>query len=285
MPPDGGRNWRWRPRKDNIGSVTTDMQDFLGIEPTERAEQWKLPVRLDICGGRDSIYGGCGLAAAIEAAESVTGRPLAWASCQFLRPAHAGQTIDLDVQIKAEGRAVSHGRVIATVDGQEVFATMVSLGERDFPAKGVWQEMPNVIAPEQCPPRYIRAENKGGLREQIEERAVTTDPSGIIRSEDGRSAVWARLPGGLPAAASALAVLGDAVSTGLSAVLDPDAQAPSIDNTIRVVAPKACDWILSDVEIRAVGRGLAHGVINMWSPDGDLLAVTAQTGVVRIRGT
>lgn len=262
-----------------------ELVEFLGLEAGPDPTRWRLPVVRDICGGRDSIYGGCGLAAAIEAAEGATDRPLAWAACQFLRPARIGDVVDLRVEMLAEGRAVSHGRVVATVDGQEVFATMLSLGERSFPAEGVWETMPAVPPPEQCPPRYILATNRGGVRERIEERAVTEDPSGIIRSGDGRAAVWVTIPGGLPASASALALVGDDVSLGTSAALEPDAQAPSIDNTIRVVRPKATEWVLADVHLRAVARGLAHGIVNLWSADGELLAVTGQTGVVRIRGT
>ena len=262
-----------------------DVFSFLGMEPTDDSARFRLPVSRDICGGRDSIYGGCALAAAIEAAEAHTGRPTAWAACQFLRPAHLDSVIDLRVEVPASGRAVSHARVVAMVGDEEVCATLISLGERDFPAQGVWQTMPQVPGPEGLPARYIRAQNKGGIRERITELAVTDDPAGIMRNPDGRCAVWITLPGGIPASASALAIIGDEVSTGTSAVIEPDMQAPSIDNTLRVVQAKACDWVLADVELRAVARGFAHGVVNLWSQDGDLLAIAEQTGVIRVRGT
>ena len=259
------------------------MLTFLGLVATDDPLRWRLPVTLGICGGRASIYGGCALAAAIEVAERATGRPLAWAACHFLRPAHADSVVDLTMEIHADGRAVTHGRVVATVDGAEVFATMVALGERSFPQQGTWVEPPNVPPPEECPPRYILAARKGGFRERVEERSVTDRPDGVMSSTDGRAAVWCRLPDGVPGSASALATLGDGVSAGVSAVLDPDAQAPSIDNTIRIVRPAPCPWVLADVEVRAVDRGFAHGTVNLWSPDGALLAVASQTGVVRLR--
>ncbi|MCP3988371.1 MAG: acyl-CoA thioesterase [Actinomycetia bacterium] len=261
------------------------MRDFLGLEPTGDPSRWRLPVSHGICGGRGAIYGGCGLAASIEAAEAQTGRPTAWATCQFLKPAHTGSVIDLQVTMSAVGRAVSHGRVIATVDDQEVFVTLISLGQRPFPAAGVWATMPDVSGPEGLPARYIRAENKGGLRERITELAVTDDPDGIMRNPDGRCAMWITMPDGVPGTASALAVIGDEVSTGTSAVIEPDLHAPSIDNTLRVVNPKATDWVLADIELRSVSRGFAHGIVNLWSQDGDLLAIATQTGVVRVRGT
>ena len=262
-----------------------DIGPFLGLESTGESGRFRLPVTRGICGGRDSIYGGCGLAAAIEAAESFTERPTAWATCQFLRPAHIGAVVELRVEMPASGRAVSHTRVVATVDDQEVFATLVSLGERTFPAEGVWAEMPDVPGPDGLPDRYIKAQNKGGVRERITELAVTDDPQGIMRNPDGRAAVWITMPGGVPGSASALAVIGDEVSTGTSAVIEPDMQAPSIDNTLRVVEAKPSEWVLADIELRAVARGFAHGIVNLWSQDGDLLAIATQTGALRIRGT
>jgi acyl-CoA thioesterase len=262
-----------------------DITTFLGLETTGDPSRFRLPVIREICGGRDSIYGGCGLAAAIEAAESFTGRPTAWATCQFLRPAHLGSVVDLRVEVLAAGRAVSHARVVAIVDDQEVFATLISLGEREFPAQGVWATMPAVPGPEGLPPRYIRAQNRGGVRDRFTELAVTDDPEGIMRNPNGHCAVWITMPGGVPGTAAALAVIGDEVSTGTSAVIEPDMQAPSIDNTLRVVNPKASEWVLADVELRAVARGFAHGVVNLWSQDGELLAIAEQTGVIRVRGT
>ncbi len=261
------------------------MRHFLGLEPSGDPSRWRLPVNRRICGGRDAIYGGCGLAAAIESAEALTGRPTVWATCQFLRPARVGSVIDLRVEMSAVGRAVSHGRVIATVDDQEVFVTLSSLGQRPFPTTGVWATMPDVPGPEGLPARYIRAENKGGLRERITELAVTDDPDGIMRNPDGRCAMWITMPDGVPGTASALAVIGDEVSTGTSAVIGPDRHAPSIDNTLRIVNPKATDWVLADIELRAVGLGFAHGIVNLWSQDGELLAIATQTGAMRVRGT
>ncbi len=271
------------------------MHQFLGLEPTDDPHRWRLPVTKGICGGRDSIYGGCGLASALEAAEAATGREATWAACHFLRPAHLDSTLILHVQVAATGRAVTHAQVVATIEdgggppsgeggGLPAFVVPVALGERSFPGRHTFTAMPTVPPPESCPPRYIRADYQGGFRARITERAVTDDPRGMFHDPGGRAALWTRLPDGVPASASALATLGDAVSLGVSAALTPDAQAPSIDNTLRVIRPLACEWVLADIEVRAIDRGFAHGTVNLWSPDGDLLAVAAQTGVVRIRG-
>ncbi|MCH9670018.1 MAG: thioesterase family protein [Gammaproteobacteria bacterium] len=261
------------------------IREFIGLNATSDPDVWDLPVERAICGGRDSIFGGVALGAAIEVAEARTGRPATWSTCQFLRPAHVGQTVRLRIEVSAQGRAVSHTRVIGVADGKEVFISLVSVGERDFPATGVWATKPDVPGPEGLPSRYILASNKGGFREQIDERAVTDDPNGIMRTPDGRCALWITMPGGIPACAGALALIGDEVSTGTSAVMEPDMQAPSIDNTLRIVQPAQCDWVLADVELRAAARGFAHGIVNLWSPTGQLLGIATQTGALRLRGT
>ena len=262
----------------------TPIGEFLGLEPGA-AGHWRLPVTAGICGGRDSIFGGCALAAAIEAVEQHSGRPAVWAACQFLRPAHLGRTLDLHVEVGAAGRAVSHARVLASSTDGDAFIALVSVGERSFPGETTWSRMPPVPGPEGLPDRYIRAANRGGIRQRMVERAVTDDPDGVMTSQDGRCRLWITLPGGVPGSAAALALIGDQVSTGTSAAIDKDMQAPSLDNTLRVVRPRACEWVLADVELRASARGFAHGVVNLWSPDGQLLGIASQTGALRVRGS
>ena len=261
------------------------IEEFLRLTPSGTAGSWLMPVRRELCGGRDSIFGGCALAASIEVAERETERPLIWATCQFLRPAHLDSVVTLSCVTSAAGRAVSHVRVIGTVGGEEMFICLLSTGRRSYPAQATHARMPDVPGPEGLPPRYILGKQRGGIRETLVELAVTHDPRGIMRSDDGRAAVWITLPDGIPESASALALIGDEVSTGTSAVVHPDAQAPSIDNTLRVVRPKATPWVLADIEVRAIANGFAHGIVNLWSPDGELLGIAEQTGALRIRGT
>ena len=255
------------------------MRQFLGLQPTADPTRWQLPVTPGICGRRSVLYGSCALAAAVEAAEQATGRPLAWAACHFLRPAELGADVTLSVELAAEGRSFSHGRVVARLDDQrELFAVTVALGVGAASENRTWASMPTVPPPDQCPPSPLGADSSGRLRSRIDERWAVTAPESP--DAPGRSAIWMRLPDGVPAAASALATLGDTVAVGTAAALGRDVQVPSLDNTIRVLRPVACDWVLAHVEVQGLARGLAHGTVNLWSPTGELLAVTAQTGVV-----
>lgn len=264
---------------------TLDIAQFLGLRRDSPDERWSMVVAPSLCGGRGSIFGGCALAAAIEAAERQLARRTTWAACHFLGPSYEGKRLEIDVNELSRGRGVSHARVTGWSDGREVFSCAMALGERSFEANGTWAKMPRVPPPETQPHRYILDGHRGGIRETLEERAVTEDPSGVMHGPDGRAAVWVRLSDGVPGCASALALIGDEVSTGTTAVVHRDAQAPSIDNTLRVISTRACDWVLADIEIRAISRGFAHGIVNLWSPDGELLAIAEQTGALRIRGS
>jgi acyl-CoA thioesterase II len=258
-----------------------DVREFLGMRPTEQPERWLLPITEGITGGRGALYGGCGLAAIVETAEAATGRPLTWASCQFVGGAEVPQVVELHFEALAAGRRVVQGRVTGTVDGDVVLAALVALGTREFPAEGQWgPPPPPVPPPAACPTRKMREDRRGGLRPRIDERAATGLPDGTVTATDGRSLLWATLPGGVPASASALAIVGDSVSTGVAAAFEEDLRARSIDNSIRVVRPRACDWVLVDTQVDGAADGLAHGTVRLWTPAGELLAVTSQSGLV-----
>lgn len=260
------------------------MIDFLGLEATDDPECWRLPITPGITGGRGALYGGCGLAAIIEVAEQAAGKPATWAACQFVGGATEPQVIELRFETLVAGRRVTQGRVTGTVDGQVVLATLIALGAREFDARGQFGPVPpEVPPPDECPTRRMKPERRGGLRPRIDERVATGDPDGTIRAVDGRSLIWATLPGGVPASAAALAVVGDSVSGGVAAAFEEDLRARSIDNSIRVVEPRETDWVLVDTQIDGAANGLAHGACRLWSRDGHLLAVTGQSGLVGYR--
>ena len=52
--------------------------------------RWTLPVERHLCTSGAFLFGGCGLAAAISALEGTSGRPLVWATGQYLSYAKPG---------------------------------------------------------------------------------------------------------------------------------------------------------------------------------------------------
>jgi acyl-CoA thioesterase len=265
-----------------------DVRSFLGLEPTGDPTRWRLPISHGVTGGRGALYGGCGLAAVVETAEAATGLPVTWAACQFVRGATEPQVLELRFDTLAAGRRITQGQVTATVDDPEsgpvvVLAALVALGRREFPLAGQWGPPPplaDLPPPDRCPPRALRPERVGGLRPRIDERIASGPGDGTMTACDGRSYLWATFPGGVPAAAGAIAVVGDGVSAGAAAAVGEDLRVRSIDNTIRVVQLRPCDWVLVDTQVDGAADGLACGTCRLWTPDGHLLAVTSQSGLV-----
>src|SRR5438046_9510508 len=74
---------------------------------------------------------------------------------------------------------------------------------------------------------------------------------------DGRSALWARIPG-LDVSSTTVSILGDIVPFGISQSLGVRAGGNSLDNTIRGARLLPTEWILLHVRIQAVVNRLGH---------------------------
>ena len=74
-----------------------DALRFFGLARTDDSDVWQLPVLPALCSGRGTLFGGCGLGAAIEALERTTGRPLVWATAQYLSYARPPSVVDIAI--------------------------------------------------------------------------------------------------------------------------------------------------------------------------------------------
>jgi acyl-CoA thioesterase II len=259
-----------------------DAAEFLGLEPTDEPHRWRLPVRPEITSGLGALFGGVGLGAAVEAMVQHTGRPLVWATAQYLSFARPPSVVDIEVVDAAVGHKTSQVRATGHVDDLEIFTVNAALGQRDFPAEGTWAERPDVPAPEDCPARPLDERMKGRLASRWEMRMAKGRFMDALPGPpgDGRIAFWARIPG-LEVSYTSLAILGDMVPAGISQALGMRAGGNSLDNTIRVVHLVPTSWVLLDVRIHAVAHGFGHGLAHIWAEDGTLLATASQSAVVR----
>ena len=80
---------------------------FLGLTPTHNPTRWVLPVAEGVTGGRGQLFGGCALGAAAVALEALTGRPLAWATCQYLANSFPPDIVDIDLKVAVTGHNVA----------------------------------------------------------------------------------------------------------------------------------------------------------------------------------
>src|SRR4051794_37382179 len=125
-----------------------DARDFLGLEPTHNPHRWVLPVVPGLSTGGNFLFGGCGLGAAIEALERTTGRPVIWATAQYLSYARPPEMMDIDVTIAVDGRNTTQARAVGRVVDREILTVNAALGERPLDSVGQWEQMPEVPPPD-----------------------------------------------------------------------------------------------------------------------------------------
>lgn len=262
-----------------------DTLDFFGLVASDDPRRWQMPVVRGLCSGFGALFGGAALGAAIEIVERLTGRPLVWASAQYLAFARPPDIVELEAVEVTRGHRSSQARVLARVDGREIFTVLAALGKRELAWSGSWAVRPDVPSVAASPRRPFAPQQQGTIGGRLDMRAANARPPEDLDGTpgDGRSALWARLPG-IPATASALAVVADYVPFGIGQALGRRASSNSLDNTLRIVRPSdvhPTEWVLADVRIQAVADGFGHGAVHLWAEDGTLLATASQSAIVR----
>ena len=259
-----------------------DVRTFLGLEQTGPYE-WRLPVVPEVSTGGGFLFGGAGLGAAIAALEGSTGRPLVWATAQYLSYARPPSIVELSVTPVVEGHQITQARVTGHVGDEEILTVNAALGRRPLEATGEWAIRPDVPGPEVSPPRQLRRPQETSINSRIDIRMADGRDFDQLDGTPGtgRSALWARLPDGLDMSAAALAVLGDYVPFGIGQALGARAGGNSLDNTLRVACVVPTTWVLLDVRVHAVANGFGHGLVHLWAEDGTLLATASQSAIVR----
>jgi acyl-CoA thioesterase II len=257
---------------------------FFDLRSTHNPHRWFLPVTRDLCvgpPGNTFLFGGVGLAAAIAALEETSGRPLVWATAQYLSYARPGSVVDLDVRIPVSGKHNTQARLSGHVGDQEILTVNAALGSRPSPFSHQWASRPDAPPPRDCPVSGHWRGDADDLHSRLEVRVAHgrfREPSnGSGPSEDGRLVLWIRSRHGLPMSASLLAVFADFIPSGVGAALGMRAGGNSLDNTLRIRSVEPTEWVLCDVQIQGVHGGFGHGSMNLFSESGVLMASASQS--------
>lgn len=261
-----------------------DAREFLGLEPTHNPHRWHFPVTPGLSTGGGFLFGGCGLGAAIAALEGTTGRPLIWATAQYLSYAQPGSVVDVDVTIAVEGRQSTQARAVGHVADREIFTVNAALGSRRLDIDRTWAVPLDVPPPEDCDPRPLRIPGEESIMSRLELRLASARAWGDLvgnPAPGGRSALWARIPELLEPSAAALAILGDYVPFGIGQALGAFAGGNSLDNTLRVLRIVPTEWVLLDISVDGIDHGFGHGTVRLFARDGTLMATASQSTIVR----
>ena len=260
---------------------------FLGLEATDDPNHWRFPLHRGVMTARGALYGGAGLAAVIAALEASTGRPLVWATAQYLSFVHELATLDVRLERPVEGKRTTQARGVVRHGDIEVLSVLATLGRRDSEVRWTAGERPDVPLPADTRPQVV-AEAEGTFHSVYDLRIV----KGVSRRQlakgrpavdtGGRAAYWVRLPGGphVPDAAE-LALVGDLVPSGFPSATGLPITGASLDNTIRLGQLVETEWVLADVQVHAVLDGYGHGIAHLWAEDGTLLGTASQSAFVR----
>ncbi len=266
--------------------IEIDASDWLGLQPTHNPMRWYLPVTPKVSVRSKFLFGGAGLGAATAALEATTGRPVVWATAQYLSYAQVGSVMDLDVTVSVSGRRTSQARVIGHVGDDEIITVIAALGQRDLDLTEEWPSMPDALPPDQCRERehHYGAESLG---QYLDQRWATAPaehhrggPTGHGR---GTVCVWAKPPSGVGPSATTLAILGDWVPMGIGTLAGQPISSNSLDNTLRILNVLPSDWYLLEIEPAGISNGFGHGQLRIWGDDGTLHAIASQSVLVRSR--
>jgi len=233
-----------------------------------------------------TLQGGAALGVAAEAMSLVTGRPLVWATGQYLSFAARGSEITFDVAVEVAGYNTTQARCIVSKEGNEILTLHGALGTRDGQPSGVWARMPEVPPPDACPEYDFFPHGNGDIGDLADVRLARgrqfADLDGT--RTDGNFVLWIRVGAGIHATSVAeLAFAGDFMPLAFANVLGQPYTGRSVDNTIRLGTLVPTEWIMVSVHVNQIVHGHGHGHANLWAQDGTLLGQVSQTAGMHLR--
>jgi acyl-CoA thioesterase-2 len=234
----------------------------------------------------------------------VNGRPAHSLHAYFLRPGDPTVPIIYEVDRIRDGGSFSTRRVVAIQHGQAIFSMAASF-HKDEPGLHHQMKMPDVPSPESLPSEAeLKEQLINRLPEPVKaywqrERPIEIRPVDLSRylSPENRAPtqqVWIRATGSLGddlalhqcvlAYASDFTLLDTALIAHGRFVFDPGLMLASLDHAIWFHRSfRADDWLLYAQDSPSSGAGRAFCRGTLFTREGDLVASTAQEGLVRER--
>ena len=261
---------------DHDARVAAD-EAFLGLDEVGPG-RFTFAVTSRLARADERLYGGAAVALSVAAAAAETGRDALWVTTQFVSTAMLGRTVDLQVEVLAAGGRTSQVRVTATTDEGVVFASLGACGVlRPDGLAGTFEEAPRVGPPAEGVVSFAPTGHAGeaGWHTAVEVRTAQIhhhpDPG------PGRLCLWLRRNDRGPVTPAIAGYLADLVPLSIVRGCGATGAGTSLDNTIRIGAAVETEWILLDLRPNLAVGSYGHGIANVWTEDGRLLAVASQT--------
>lgn len=233
-------------------------------------------------------FGGLVAALVYEAmcAKVPAGRPVRSLAITFVGPLLVDQPASYEAQVLREGKAVSQVLGKAMQDGQVVAVIQGSFGAPRASRIAVESlPAPAMKRPEECIPRPFVA---GVMPEFLRYLELAWGEGGLPFSNDKSRFMggWVRFRDALgePLEVAQLLGLVDAWPPAVLPHLDGFAPGSSLTWTIEFMQPLPAltsdQWCLYRAEIEHARDGYGHVAAGLWSPSGELIALSRQTVAV-----
>ena len=258
------------------------------------SDGWLIPLAVDEsgCGGRFTVhrtiarpdgilYGGSGAAAAVIAMEAATQRPARWVTVQFVASPQVGDVVETAVDIVAGGHRISQVQVRATVDDRLMFSAVgATATARPDGLHGQFESRPAVGPPDEGSDLFAGFDigDNRGHHERFELRRATTSGDG----PPSHLPLWTRFTAPQPFTPATISFLADMVPMSIARAAGQMGAGSSIDNTLRF-GPEIDGepaWLLLDLHGQLATDGYGHGSLEVWTPDGTLVAIGSQTATM-----
>jgi acyl-CoA thioesterase-2 len=258
--------------------------------------------------GWQRVFGGLVIAQALVAASrTVAERAPHSLHAYFLLPGDPSVPIVYEVDRIRDGNSFTTRRCVAIQNGRAIFSLSASF-QREEAGLTHFVKMPVVPGPESLPSeqeireRFAPVMPEPMRRYFLRERPIELRPVDLSRYYNGPKAaapepvqnIWVRASGRLPddpaihravlAYLSDMTLLDTALIAHGRSIFEPELQLASLDHSLWFHRPfRADEWLLYAQDSPNTGgaRGLTRGTI--YSRQGDLVASTAQEGLIRER--
>ncbi|MEZ5257043.1 MAG: thioesterase family protein [Ilumatobacteraceae bacterium] len=267
--------------------------DFLGLTPSDEPGRYHFTVENHLARLDGRLYGGTAIGASIATAELVTERRALWMTTQFIATAPPGAEIDVLTEVLAPGRRTNQVRITGTdAAGDIMFASLGATGHYKADGlAGTFERAPEVSPPHESSPwanPFVGIARNAGITVEFPNFPKDLGFNGALDFREptveqhpdpgpGRMCVWARRRDRVAITPAIAAYIADMVPLSVAHACGVLAGGISLDNSIRIGAFEATEWVLIDLRPHLAVGDYGHGTAHVWSEAGTLLATASQT--------